>query len=278
MHSTVFRERTTRPEKGVIEGDRLIELHLYSGNLCNRECDFCTVLGSSRGWYHDYTADLLDTVLTHVSGHEQAAIKFYGGEPTLNTENVIWAIHYLREHHFKGSVVIYSNGIQAERLLQILTADPLHHTTASLNYSITTGDGAPQMPKQSLALLEAYELEHPGSIAIGHPDVVDAGRGLDPFAGESSRAKVSTRCPHCYPVLTTEGRFHACPFAVEIRSPHFDLGSVESSPAEVSARFKAFFQWLDSVHEPYAEQHGIPACRVCHHHLQKLPPFTDLGA
>ncbi|NJN85289.1 MAG: hypothetical protein HC881_01840 [Leptolyngbyaceae cyanobacterium SL_7_1] len=69
----------------------------------------------------------------------------------------------MREQGFEGAIVIYSNGIQADRLLQILASDPLKHTTASLNYSIATGDGAPQMPRQALARLEQYEVEHPAA-------------------------------------------------------------------------------------------------------------------
>jgi hypothetical protein len=197
----VFKERLPR-DKGVVTNDRLLELHLYPGNQCNRDCSFCTVFGSPKGWYRDYTTEHLDAVLRTVMLNEQGAIKFYGGEPTLNSENVIWAIAYLRQQGYQGAIVIYSNGIQAERLLQILASDPLGQTTASLNYSIATGDGAPPMPKQALERLETHEIEHPGAIAIGHPDVVDSGRGVDPFTGDESRPKANSRCPHCYPVLT----------------------------------------------------------------------------
>lgn len=200
----VFQERQSRP-KGVIENDRLMELHLYPGNLCNRDCSFCTVFGTPKGDYSEYTAENLDLALCNVISNEIGTLKFYGGEPTLNHENVIWAIAYLRDHDFFGSIVIYSNGIQADRLLQILESDPLHKTTASLNYSIATGDGAQPMPRKSLELLEAYEEAHPGMIAIGHPAIVDSGRGVDPFIGEASRPQTNTKCPHCYPVLTTSG-------------------------------------------------------------------------
>ena len=265
-----FKERESRA-KGVIADDRLMELHLYPGNQCNRECDFCTVFGAPKGWYTEYTSEHLDATLQSVLLHEQGAIKFYGGEPTLNHDNVIWAIAYLRDHGFQGAIVIYSNGIQAERLLAILASDPLGKTTASLNYSIATGDGAPQMPLSSLRKLEAHEELHPGTIAIGHPDIVDSGRGADPFTGEETRPKETHRCPHCYPVLKTDGTFHACPFAVENASPHFQLGTIHDSPNTVTQNFQAFLEWLDTVHEPYAIQHDLPACTVCWKHLQELP-------
>lgn len=266
----MFQERKSRP-KGVIEHDRLLELHLYPGNLCNRDCSFCTVFGSPQGDYSDYTIEHLDAALQIVMLNTSGTIKFYGGEPTLNPDNIIWAIGYLRQQGFQGEIVIYSNGIQAERLLCILESDPLDNTTASLNYSIATGDGAPQMPHHALQRLQTYEQQYPGKIAIGHPDVVDSGRGVEPFTGETFRPQTNTKCPHCYPVLTTTGAFHACPFAVENRSPHFQLGTLHSSPAEIAHNFQAFLDWLDTVHEPYAIAQDLPACTVCWKALESLP-------
>ncbi len=266
----VFKERTSR-DRGVIENSRIMEMHLYPGNQCNRDCDFCTVFGTPKGWYQEYTPEHLDAVLNTVMVNSLGTIKFYGGEPTLNTENVIWAIAYLREQGFEGAIVIYSNGIQAQQLLDILHADPLGKTTASLNYSIATGDGAPQMPQKSLKLLEQHELENPGAIAIGHPDIVDSGRGVDPFTGEETRPKNNPKCPHCYPVLKSDGTFHACPFAVESDAPHFQLGTTQTNPETVAENFREFFHWLDTVHEPYAAANDLAACTVCGNHLDELP-------
>jgi hypothetical protein len=265
-----FQERPSRP-KGVIEADRLMELHFYPGNRCNRACDFCTVFGTPQGWYADYTVEHLEAALRTVMLTTQGTLKFYGGEPTLNPENVKWAIAYLREHGFSGAIVIYSNGIHAERLLTILESDPLQKTTASLNYSIATGDGAPQMPLTSLQRLEAHEVAHPGAIAIGHPAIVDSGRGVEPFTGDETRSQPDHRCPHCYPVLKTDGTFHACPFAVEKAAPHFQLGTTADSPEHVTQNFQAFLTWLDTVHEPYAIAHQLSACTVCWQHLSVLP-------
>lgn len=265
-----FQPRQSNP-RGVIKNQRLLELHLYPGNQCNRECDFCTVFGAPKGWYAEYTPEHLEATLGSVMQHDQGTVKFYGGEPTLNHGNVIWAIAYLRDHGFRGAVVVYSNGIQADHLIEILESDPLGQTTASLNYSIATGDGAPQMPLSSLRKLEAYEAEHAGAIALGHADIVDSGRGIDPFTGEDTRPKSAHRCPHCYPVLKTDGSFHACPFAIENADPHFQLGTVQDAPATITQNFQIFLDWLDTVHEPYAVEQDLPACTVCWKHLQDLP-------
>jgi hypothetical protein len=265
-----FQPRQTSP-RGVIENQRLLELHLYPGNRCNRECDFCTVFGSAEGWYADYTPEHLDAALGTVMLDERGVVKFYGGEPTLSPDNLLWAIAYLRDRGFGGSIVIYSNGIQADHLTAILAADPLGKTTASLNYSIATGDGAPQMPLSSLRKLEAYEAEQPGAIAMGHADIVDSGRGVDPFTGEETRPKSAHRCPHCYPVLKTDGSFHACPFAVENAAPHFQLGTIQDAPEMVADNFQTFLDWIDTVHEPYAIANDQPACTVCWQHLDALP-------
>lgn len=111
----VFKERQPR-NQGVNTGDRLLELHLYPGNQCNRDCSFCTVFGSPNGEYSEYKPEHLDAVLRTVMLSEQGAVKFYGGEPTLHPDNVIWAIAYLRQQDYQGAIVIYSNGIQADRL------------------------------------------------------------------------------------------------------------------------------------------------------------------
>ena len=34
----------------------LRELYLYDGNFCNRDCSWCTVFGSPKGWHVDYGA------------------------------------------------------------------------------------------------------------------------------------------------------------------------------------------------------------------------------
>ncbi|WP_017327612.1 radical SAM protein [Synechococcus sp. PCC 7336] len=266
-----FTRRVSRDEKGVVENNRILELHLYPGNFCNRDCSFCTVFGSPKGWYAEYTQAHLDAALKSVVTQADGALKFYGGEPTLNHENAIWAIRYVRARGFEGTIAIFSNGILADRLIEVLESDPLAYITAALNYSIATGDGAPQMPQESLARLSAYEAEHPGKITIAHADIVDSGWGIEPFTGDRTRPKQETVCPHCYPVLTSKGEFHACPFAIESRAPHYQLGNLESDPAVVAANYQTFLHWLDTVHQPFAEDHNLAACTVCMQHLKELP-------
>ncbi|NJN85288.1 MAG: radical SAM protein [Leptolyngbyaceae cyanobacterium SL_7_1] len=71
-----------------------LELHLYPGNQCNRDCSFCTVFGSPKGWHQEYTAEHLDAAHRVIITSDRGVLKFYGGEPTLHPENVIWAIAY----------------------------------------------------------------------------------------------------------------------------------------------------------------------------------------
>jgi hypothetical protein len=59
--------------------------------------------------------------------------------------------------------------------------------------------------------------------------------------------------------------------------PHFHLGDLTSTPAEVAANFQAFLTWIDTVHQPYAIANRIPACSVCQQHLQHLPPFEQVS-
>ena len=125
----------------------------------------------------------------------------------------------------------------------------------------------------SLRKLEAYEKENPGAIAIGHPDIVDSGRGIDPFTGEETRPKVNHRCPHCYPVLKTDGQFHACPFAIENNAPHFSARQHSRLAPKPSLKTSPLSSnWIDTVHEPYAIAHDLPACTVCWKNLEELPP------
>src|SRR5512145_3288161 len=99
-------EARTRPALGVVIDGRVKELLLYPGNFCNRDCAFCTVAGSPRGWYHPFGPAHLDQALALVHLGPEAAIKFYGGEPTLDVENMTWAIGYLRARAFEGSFTV----------------------------------------------------------------------------------------------------------------------------------------------------------------------------
>ena len=72
-------------------------------------------------------------------------LKFYGGEPTLHTPEIVEAMRYVRERGFTGLITVFSNGIQAEKLIAILESDP--KSEAVLNYSIYHGRDAKPMPR-----------------------------------------------------------------------------------------------------------------------------------
>jgi hypothetical protein len=72
-------------------------------------------------------------------------------------------------------------------------------------------------------------------------------------------------------VLTTKGRFHACPFAAEIDSPHYDLGGIGTDPAKVLRNYQTFRQWIDDTLDPAARERAISSCEMCHTRLSELP-------
>jgi len=248
-----------RPELEVGD-DRLAEIHLYFGSFCNRSCDFCVVFGSPEGWMAELDAPLLDSLLELI--HPEAQIKIYGGEPTLLSDNLLWACRYLREGGFAGRFVFFSNGVQADRLIRLLEAD--EHSCCTLNYSILTGTDAEPLPAASLRRLGAYERDHPGRIFAGHAAIVEVGRAVD---WESDSADVrddfSSACPRCYPVATSRGKHHACPFAVENPAIHYQLGDLETPPEEVRRNFRAFLEWIETVLEPEAKRQRRHPCAVC---------------
>ncbi|MBD2090606.1 radical SAM protein [Microcoleus sp. FACHB-1515] len=241
----------------------LPQVHLYDGSMCNRACAFCCVSGSPQGWHRPYCKEMLDLALSIVS--PTGKIKFYGGEPTLHPENVLNAVQYLRSQGFPGTFRIYSNGIRATELTQILTAVP--EMDAVLNYSILHGRGATPIPKRSLEILLAFE---PGRIFSGHTEIVDVGapEATDPSLTAES---FDRHCPHCHPVVRSDGWVHGCPFAVEIAAPHFELGKLGSDPQTILQKYDALVRWQIEVVEAEADRRGILPCQVCNQHLAELP-------
>ena len=278
---------------------RLSDVHVYHGSKCNRRCAFCIVDGRPDGWYEPMTETTLDAVfdLVPVDG----TIKFYGGEPTLDLPNLLWAMRYLRGRGFRGWFTIFTNGVQADRVIAALDADD--RTDAVLNYSILHGVDAEPLPAAAREALIAWAAVHPHRIYSSHTTVYPFGPGAT-FADEVGQAHLNERaeigfakkiesgladraaadraaarnyriCPRCRPVVTTDGRHHACPFAVESRLPHFDLGTV-SDPAEVVlARYQQFLGWIDDVLEPEAERRQMHPCRVCTEWLAPLPLYRE---
>lgn len=249
----------------------LRELHLYEGSFCNRACSWCTIHGSPQGWRRPYTEEILDQALATLA--EDGNLKFYGGEPTLHADEIKEAIRYCRERGFRGLVTVFSNGIQADRLIAILESDP--RSEAVLNYSIYHGRDAEPLPPRAKEKLEDWSRANPNRIFQGYKVLFHAGSGVDQEFDRDREADyhgMGEGCVRCFPVLTTKGRFHACPFAAEIDSPHFDLGAVGSDPDQVFERYRTFLDWVDETLDPAARERGISSCEMCHQRLEELAP------
>ncbi len=248
----------------------LRELHLYEGNFCNRTCEWCTIGGSPRGWYRAYTREALDQAAATVA--RDGNLKFYGGEPTLHAAEIIESIRYLRRKGFAGLVTIYSNGVKADALIRILESDP--RSEAILNYSIYHGRDAEPLPAHARTALERWAAANPGRLFKGYKVLFHAGGGTAmkyAIDREADFHGMGSGCVRCFPVLTTRGRFHACPFAAEIDSPHYDLGGVGTAPATVLGNYRKFRTWVDGTLDPAATARGISSCEMCHKHLADLP-------
>lgn len=250
----------------------LRELHLYEGNFCNRTCAFCTINGSPEGWYQPYEPAVLEQARRSVAA--DGNIKFYGGEPTLHATAIIDAMAWLRAHGFVGLFTIFSNGVKADRLLAILDSDP--RSEAVLNYSILHGRDAEPLPSHARAALEDWARAHPNRVFQGYKILFHAGAGADGAFDRDREADfhgLGQGCVRCFPVLTSQGKFHACPFAAEVDAPHYDLGRVGSDPATVFANYRGFRRWIDDVLDPAARARGISSCEMCHRHLGELPVY-----
>ena len=248
----------------------LRELYLYEGNFCNRTCEWCTINGSPKGTYHPYRTAVLDQAVATVAA--DGNLKFYGGEPTLHADDVIDAIAYVRRRGFRGLISIYSNGVKAPALIRILESDP--RSEAVLNYSIYHGRDAAPLPARAKAQLEAWATAHPGRLFQGYKVLFHAGAGAALAYDRDREAAyhgMDTGCVRCFPVLTTTGKLHACPFAAEIDSPHFDLGRLGTDPGQVFENYRRFRQWADDTLDPAARARGISSCAMCHRHLAELP-------
>ena len=259
------------PVEHFAEADvELRELHLYEGNFCNRTCAWCTIDGSPQGWYGRYTPAVLDQALATLA--VDGNLKFYGGEPTLHADDIKAAMGYVRARGFRGLVTVFSNGVKADRLIEILESDP--RSEAVLNYSIYHGRDAEPLPPHAKARLETWAAANPGRLFQGYKVLFHAGAGTDLAYDRDREADfhgLGTGCVRCFPVLTTKGRFHACPFAAEIDAPHYDLGGVGTDPALVFRNYRTFRRWVDDVLDPAARARGTTSCAMCHRRLAELP-------
>ena len=243
----------------ISEQNRWDELHLYSGSKCNRTCTFCCVNGEPKGTFANWTEETLQYALQLVA--KQGSLKFYGGEPTLDTENLLWAIQRLRELGFCGTITIFSNGIRAHDLITLLCADD--QILAVLNYAIATGTGEKPLPNASLKLLQQFATDSPNRIFVSHDFVVPVGRQS---THDSSTQNTSFQaCFRCFPVLTSFGKLHACPFAVEENRPHYWLGDLKTEAKTALKQFENFLGWIDSEIEPLARAQNQNTCTKCVH-------------
>jgi len=278
------------------------DFHLYTGSKCNRKCDFCIVSGRPDGWYKPLTEEVLNAALKVVP--LDSTIKFYGGEPTIDAENIIWAFGYLRQNGFRGWLTVFSNGVLADRVIKILEADT--DSDVVLNYSILHGEDAEPIPPESLRKLKEFEVRNPHRIYSSHAAVFPYGKGVEfvaqvgsehiierlhtsldkkteigeitPEFAENSEKKNFRLCPRCRPALRTDGVFHACPFAVESNERHFHLGKLgETSEERVLENFQKFLVWIDETLEPEAERRQLHPCQICTHHLGELPSFLEIN-
>ena len=237
--------------------DRFRELHLYHGNHCNRTCDFCTVVGAPEGWHEPFTKPVLDAALQWVA--LDGNLKIYGGEPTLDLHNLIEAVRYLRASGFEGWFTLFSNGVQAERVIAFLEEDA--RTEVVLNYSILYGDGAEPLPAAALTQLADFARRHPGRLFRSHSDMVPVGRQAT--AASNGQVPFDGHCPRCHPVLTSRGQLHACPFAVEEDREHYHLGSQGMPTNVVLSAYERFRRWIELELEPSALKNGRAPCTEC---------------
>jgi hypothetical protein len=249
----------------------LRELYLYDGNFCNRACTWCTVFGSPQGWYTAHSTRVLDGALAVVA--PDGNIKFYGGEPTLHRESLREAMRYLRARGFTGLFTIYSNGVKAQTLIDLLESDP--QSEAVLNYSIYLGRDADPLPAHAKALLEAWGRAHPQRLFTGYKVLYHAGAGTTMvFAQDREPAYHAQQgCVLCFPVLKATGEFHACPLAIENPAPHFRLGDLSTSAHDLFANYRQFRIWATTVLDPAAQVRQMTSCAMCQQHITELPAY-----
>jgi hypothetical protein len=173
-------------------------------------------------------------------------------------------------------ITIFSKGVKAERLIASLESDG--RSEAVLNYSIYHGRDAEPLPAHAQQRLEDWARAHPSRIFQGYKILFHAGAGAEHAFDRDREADfhgLGNGCVRCFPVLTSKGKFHACPFAAEIDAPHYDLGGVGSDPRQVFQNYRAFREWVDTVLDPAARARRISSCAMCHQHLQELPAYTS---
>ena len=212
------------------------------------------------GWYQHYSRAVLDQALATVAA--DGNIKFYGGEPTLHAAAIIDAMRYLRQRGFRGLFTVFSNGVKAQKLIDILESDRAQRGGVELLRSITAA--TPSRCRRTPRRLERWAAAHPNRIFQGYKVLFHAGAGADAAydrdreADSTAWEEAACAASRCSPV---KGRFHACPFAAEIDCPHFDLGRVGSDPNASSATTASFAIGSTTVLDPAARDRGVGELR-----------------
>jgi len=241
---------------------------LYFGNRCSRDCYFCCVEGSPEGEFIPFEPEGVEQILEILAPHGR--IKLYGGEPTLHHRHCIELVRRLRLQGYVGRLTIFSNGIQADRLIQMLEADPPTEghpgSDTYLNHFIWHGIGVPSIPESRRQQILAWAEAHPGRVWLSHEDVVPVGAAEKPenqlpLLGRTP--DFGGRCARCFPTLRSDGRIHACAFAAEVQAPQYDLGRMGDSAQAVSDRYRSFMTWVDEVLEPEAANRSESPCVTC---------------
>lgn len=238
------------------ETGRMDELHLYHGAWCNRSCAFCCVNGSPEGAHTAFTEPVLQAAVAIVA--HRGSLKIYGGEPTLDIENLFWMVGRLREIGFEGAITIFSNGLRPHPLIELLRQDA--RLFVVLNYSIFWGLGEEPLPPSARAAFLDFHAKHPERVFLSHDFTVAVGRQEPIHQREQDRY---LPCFRCWPTLTSQGIFHACPFAVENPASHYQLGTIDSPPQQVRENFAHFLHGVDNELMPQAMAQGVSACSLC---------------
>jgi hypothetical protein len=169
--------------------------------------------------------------------------------------------------------------VLADRLIRALESDD--KSECVLNYSILHGLDAEPLPRRSKELIEQWAADHPMRVFTNYPVLLPAASGADWPIPEQRKVEYygyEYYCPKCFPVVTSDGRYEACPFAVELRRPHFRVGGDENDPSLVRENYRRFRRWVDEVLEPEARRRGVAPCVVCTKHLDGVPRPDYLGA
>lgn len=250
------------------EDSKLPELLLYFGNDCNRDCHFCCVEGHPGGTFRAFPDDLPEWLMQTV--RSDGRIKYYGGEPTLYQQHLNEITSRLRCLGFKGSIRIYSNGVQADRLIQMLESDPPREDIAGsetyLNYYVWHGLGVKGVPPQKREKLNDYARNHPNRLWLSHEDIIPVG-AAETFEPEieldDTPPAFGNHCARCYPTVKSDGIVHACAFAAEERAPQYVLGRIGDNVEKISKAYGDFLHWVDTELEPHAARLGESPCSVC---------------